>query len=344
MEALRALLITACAAVLPAACDGGSAGPTQQRLFAMGTWVDLQFEAPDGHSAQRILEEVETLLRTFERDYYAWGDGELARLNRHLSSGTPLTVSAGLARMLRDAQRLSAASGGLFEPGVAGLVELWGFHTSQTPPLEPPDGAAIDDWRRLGPKIAALEIDGRVVRSAARGLQIDLGGVAKGEAVDRIIALLESRGVGNALVNAGGDLRAIGRRGDRAWRVGIKAPRGAGLLGTLELADGEAAFTSGDYERFFDHEGQRQHHILDPTTGYPAHHTQAVTVIAGDGVKADAAATALFVAGPDRWRTVARSLQLDFVLRVDASGRVEGTDPMLARVNGFTVSSAAAPL
>jgi thiamine biosynthesis lipoprotein len=133
-------------------------------------------------------------------------------------------------------------------------------------------------------------------------------------------------------VNAGGDLRVLGARGDLRWRIGIQAPRAAGLLGIVELTPGEAAFTSGDYERYYEYEGGRMHHILDPSTGYPVSHTQAVTVIAADGATADAAATALLVAGPDSWRGMAAKLGIAMVLRVDASGRIEATPQMRERL------------
>ena len=133
-------------------------------------------------------------------------------------------------------------------------------------------------------------------------------------------------------MNAGGDLRVLGSRRGKPWRVGIQAPRAAGLIGVVELEPGEAAFTSGDYERYYEYEHRRLHHILDPATGYPADHTQAVTVIATTGLAADAAATALLVAGPDRWRGVARALGIELVLRVDASGELQATPAMRERL------------
>jgi thiamine biosynthesis lipoprotein len=144
--------------------------------------------------------------------------------------------------------------------------------------------------------------------------------------------MITAAGVRDALVNAGGDLRATGSRGERPWRIGIQAPRGEGELGVIALADGEAAFTSGDYERFRDENGHRLHHLLDPLTGRPAEHTQAVTVIADNGTLADAAATAIFVAGPERWREVAKALGVALALRVDSDGQVSMTDAMRTRI------------
>ena len=198
---------------------------------------------------------------------------------------------------------------------------------------QPPSAEAITATLDASGGIDALEIDGKNIRSTERGLKLDLGGIAKGAVIDEILALLEPHGIDSALINAGGDLAVTGRPlGERPWRVGIRNPRTDSLLGILELADGEAAFTSGDYERFYEYQGQRLHHLLDPETGRPVAHTQALTVVGTDPASADAAATALFVAGPDRWRVTASRLGIDTVLRVDVSGEVELTQAMAARL------------
>jgi len=322
--------------LLLAGCSEQSAELPQQRIYAMGTWVDLSLRDADAASTQAIVAEIEELLMTLERDYYAWVPGQLAELNDKFHAGEPARVDAPMAELLTEAKRLSALSNGFFEPGLGALVELWGFHSSLESSQQPPSANEIMQRLDAGARIAALQIDGQRIESSSRGLTIDLGGIAKGAAVDRIITLLIERKVGHALVNAGGDLRVIGRSGgrqdERFWRVGIRHPREAGLLGVIELKSGEAAFTSGDYERFYDYAGTRLHHILDPRTGYPVTHTQAITVVAANGVTADAAATALFVAGPDRWRQVARALDIGYALRVDASGELELTGPMRDRL------------
>ena len=304
----------------------------ETRLFAMGTWVDIVVGARGEPSDSDALTELESMLRRYETDYYAWADGELGRLNAHLREGRSAQVSAAMAELLGRAQDISLRSGGRFDPAVGGLVELWGFHSSLANPAQPSD-EAIAHWREARPSIGQITLDGTSVNPDQPHLMLDLGGIAKGEIVDRLLTALRERGYSDVLVNAGGDLRAHGMRGGRSWRVGVQAPRGEGLLGTLSLASGEAVFTSGDYERFFDAQGQRMHHILDPTSGFPAAHTQAVTVIATQGALADAAATAIFVAGPAAWREVAAALDVDAVLRVDASGAIEMTDAMRARIS-----------
>ena len=327
------LLSVAIAVSLLAAC---SREPAQQtRIYSMGTWVDVSIRDAPAATAEAAVDEIETLLRTFERDYYAWAPGQLADLNTRISNDEPALVSAELAALLREAQRLSAISGGTFEPGLGALIELWGFQSPLAARSSPPPRTDIDQ-RLATAEISALRINGTTIVSETPGLFLDLGGIAKGAAVDAIIATLRDREIEHALVNAGGDLRVIGRtsgaEGERPWLVGIRSPRGSGLLGSIALEGNEAAFTSGDYERFFEVDGSRLHHILDPTTGYPVDHTQAVTVIASNGTLADAAATAIFVAGPARWRETARALGVDSVLRVDAGGNLEMTNSMQDRL------------
>jgi thiamine biosynthesis lipoprotein len=324
--------------VLTGLALGACAPPLEERfhtesIVAMGTVVDVVTDVPDPELRPDLVRDIETLLRDFERDYYAWADGELARLNQGLGRGDAVHVTPALANLLRVAQRYSAQSNGAFDPGVGALVELWGFHDGTAVPNVPPDPAAIAAWLERDGGIRNLEIapDGTVTRTRGEAFILDLGGIAKGTALDRIIAKLRTAGIERALVNTGGQVRVLGSRDERAWRVGIRAPRAEAILGIVELQSGESVSTSGDYERFYDHAGKRMHHILDPRTGYPVTHTQAVTVIAADGTLADAASTALFVAGPQEWRAIAQALDVVLALRIDASGEIQMTAAMRDR-------------
>jgi thiamine biosynthesis lipoprotein len=303
----------------------------EERRFAMGTWVDTIYQPPDEPTRQRIESALDTLLHRYEVDYYAWADGELGRLNAALSRGDSFVASAELHDLLERSRELSLASGGLFDPGVGALVEAWGFNSADNTPGEP-EAAFLEQWRTAQPSIVDLLIDDRVLSTTQRDLVIDLGGIAKGEVIDRILDRFAAAGIDDVLINAGGDVRVLGTRGERSWTIGIQSPRAQTLLGSIMLESAEAAFTSGDYERFYEADGARRHHLLNPKTGLPATHTQAVTVIARNGALADAAATAIFIAGPRRWREVAADLGIALVLRVDAEGDVEMTPAMRERV------------
>ena len=167
--------------------------------------------------------------------------------------------------------------------------------------------------------------------SENRYVQLDFGGIAKGYAVDLAIGRLRELGITNAIVNAGGDLRAMGHHGDRPWKVAVRKP-GGGIIGAVEIRDDEALFTSGNYERFRQDRLMRYPHILDPRSGWPVEDVASVTVIASEGIVADAAATALVVAGLNGWSAVARALDLNQVLVVDESGTISLTPEMERRM------------
>ena len=143
---------------------------------------------------------------------------------------------------------------------------------------------------------------------------------------------LRDMGVRNAIVNAGGDLRAIGRRGNRPWRVGIRHPQGSGVLASVEIESDESVFTSGNYERYRIHEGVRYSHIIDPRTGMPVNHIASATVIHHNGAVADAAATALTIAGPMDWPRIAKQMGIKYVMLVDEKGTVYMNPAMAKRV------------
>lgn len=325
----RCLLIALFACLLLVSAGCGEPAPLQSVRFpAMGTLVQLRVAAPASPALNATLAEIEQDTVAFGHDWWAWGDGALGELNRGLAEAGCVPMAPAMAPLLRRAMTLAVAGGGRFQPLVGPLVRLWHFHAAPRPAVPAPSAAAI---AALLPLPAPAAVDVQAARLCAPvGSWIDLGGIAKGEAVRRAAARLQAAGFGDAVIEAGGDLVALGTRHGQPWRIGIADPRGPGVLGELHLADGLAAFTSGDYERTFTQDGRRYHHILDPTTGYPVVGVRGVTVVDADPVLADAAATALFVASDADWPAVAAALGVRAVLRVTAAGRLEATPAMLA--------------
>jgi thiamine biosynthesis lipoprotein len=240
--------------------------------------------------------------------------------------------------MLRDAAQLSAQSDSLFNPAIGGLVKLWGFHADEFKP-------ALPDTKQLAALVAAqaqmsdisfLTHNGSTtLKSRNRAVQLDLGGYAKGYALDRAVALLKQQGVHNALINIGGNVMALGTHGSRSWRVGIQHPRKPGPIATLELHDGEAIGTSGDYQRYFELNGKRYCHVIDPRNGQPVQGVEAVTVLthgARAGVLSDATSKPLFVAGADGWLGAAHKMLLDEALLIDTTGTVHLTAALQKRL------------
>ncbi|MBA1148365.1 FAD:protein FMN transferase [Ectothiorhodospiraceae bacterium WFHF3C12] len=302
-----------------------------RQFLAFGTLVDVSVFTRSPERAHRAIDQVREALQRWHETWHPWRGEGLARINRRLAAGRPAELSPEIRDMLVSATRYHRLSGGRFDPALAGLVRLWGFNGDEDPPSRPPADAALRDWLAERGSVADLTLREDRVTPAGTGVQLDLGGFAKGYALDRAVAMFQAAGVENAIINAGGDLRVMGQRGGRAWRVGIRGPRGGGVFAAVEAADGEAVFTSGDYERFFEWRGRRYHHILDPETGRPARGLRSVTVITNAGGLADAAATALFVAGRE-WPAAARDLGLDQVMAVTDDGTVEVTPAMAGRI------------
>lgn len=341
----RLLFILAALLALPALTACRPAPPlVQQEAFVFGTRVEVivagQPEAEARAATGAVLREFDRL----HRSYHAWQPSELSTLNAALAAGKSAEVSEELAAWLREAQALSAAGDGLFDPGIGRLIALWGFQNDEYP-AQLPNPAALAAWRATPAGIADLRLDGRRVSSRSPQVAIDFGGYLKGVALDRAAAILRAHGVGNALINIGGNVMALGRKNGEPWRVGIQHPRQPGALATLELADGEAVGTSGDYQRYFEVGGQRYSHLIDPRSGEPAQHTRALTVLipggAQAGMRSDALSKPLFIAGAS-WPALAERLGVTHVLRVDADGRLEISAALNARLK-FVATPEPAP-
>jgi thiamine biosynthesis lipoprotein len=181
-----------------------------------------------------------------------------------------------------------------------------------------------------------LTVRGSEVTSANAAVQLDFGGYAKGYALDRAAEILRAAGIRNALINVGGNAMALGRHGERPWRVALEAPRGTGLLATLELNDGEAIGTSGDYRRYYEIDGKRYSHIIDPRTGYPVAGVESVTVLVaggeGAGALSDAASKPIFIEGRSGWKEAAKRMGVSRALLVDSEGVVHVTPEMKRRL------------
>ena len=316
----------------------GGCRPTplqEQQAYVFGTRVEVLVVSPAPETGRQAIAAVLREFDRLHRDYHAWQTSPLTELNAAIAAGRPQMVSAEMAALIAEAQALSRRGDYLFDPGIGQLIKLWGFHADDFK-AELPAPAALADWRRQQPSIADITLDGNTVRSRNRAVALDFGGYLKGVALDRAAAILRQQGINDALINIGGNIMALGSKQGRKWKVGIQHPRQAGPLATVELNDGEAIGTSGDYQRFFEVDGKRYAHLLDPRTGRPAEHTQAVTVLIPAGAKAgtlsDASSKPIFIAGPQGWRAMARQMEIGLVLRVDRDGSIEMTQALHDRL------------
>lgn len=335
---LRAAVL--CVLALLAGCGGKPAEPLyQQQFFALGTLIDITIWGVDEETAERAAAAVMQRMNVIHQRFHAWQPGPLTQINEALARGESAEAPPDLLAVITRAQALSHASGDLFDPAIGKLIGLWGFHADERRDGPPPPPEAIAALVRAHPTMDDLIIDGALLRSVNPALQLDLASYVKGHAVNDAIETLRKMGIRNAIVNAGGDLRAIGRRGERPWRIGIRDPLGSGMLAALEVEGDECVFTSGDYERYFTYQGRRYHHIIDPRTGYPATGAAAATVVFSGPQAAEAAtsaSTALVVAGMQGWLEVAKAMKLEHAMVVDAQGRVEITPELRRRVRFVT--------
>lgn len=315
---------------LVAGC-GGDSRVHHQRVMVFGTLVDISLYGLAAEDAEPLLATIEDELQTRHETWHAWQTSPLTELNASLNDNGEATIPEPLLPLFDRGLPLARATDYRFDPAVGGLVRLWGFHQEPAEDAEPPGDEALAEWRDNRPSVADLERDGRELRSDRRDWQMDFGGVAKGIALAQVRRRIAEAEPDAAIVNAGGDLVTYGQPGGRAWRIGVRNPTQGELLGELAVHRDEAAFTTGDYERGFEHEGTRYHHVLDPRTGRPARGLRAVTVLAEDPAKADAAATALLIAGPDNWQELASQLDLDRVLVVRPDRSIRATPGMAKR-------------
>lgn len=325
-----------CAALffLLAACQ--DAPPlVQQESYVFGTRVEILVADARREQAEAAIAQVLREFDRLNRTYHAWRPSELADLNATLAAGKPADITPEMRDFLREAQELAARSDHRFDPGIGQLVRLWGFQSDEFQ-ARLPEADALADWRKHPASIAQLHLSDRQAWSDNPRLAVDFGGYLKGVALDRAARLLRSQGIENALINIGGNIMALGDKAGQPWKVGIQHPREPGPLAILELRDGEAIGTSGDYQRYFELGGRRYSHLLNPATGEPAQHAQAVTVLISPGENAgtlsDAFSKPPFIADAAHWQQAARALGLSHILRVDDQGRIEVSPELNARL------------
>lgn len=268
--------------------------------LALDTFVQIKATGRNGRRAvDEAFAEIARLEELLDRFQPA---SQVSRLNEQ--AGLAWVELDGDTRFLLE-QGLYYAhlSQGAFDVTVGVLADLWGFGGDNKVPSPAEIEAALDV---TGYPLLALEGDRAFVE---KGVKVDLGGIAKGYTVDKAAAKLRQRGIKHAIINAGGDVYAIGSRPDgKPWRVGVTNPREVGGMSLAVYLQDQAIATSGDYQRFFIHEGVRYHHILDPRTGYPARGLASVSVIAPSAMEADALATAVFVLGREQGMALVDSL------------------------------------
>lgn len=278
-------------------CGGNSVvaedGPTSRTEFLFSTVITVTIRDYPDQSAEILLDECFQWMSNFEVDYTPDKDNRLGRINRGAAAGT-VELDSETSAMMRAAREAWKRSNGLYDITVGPLSECYGFKTEN--PGLPADEIWQQARQRIGWENLQLDAQAQTLKFLKPGMSLDLGGLAKGFAIDHVFQRMLEAGVTSALIQGGGDIRVIGQHGERPFFIGVADPEHAvRTLCRLEVSSGEAVATSGDYERFFIQDGVRYCHIFDPRTGRPGNQNRAATVIADNGQLAEALSLSAFL-------------------------------------------------
>ena len=315
---------------------------TQSYVF--GTLVDISIYGETQTKAEAAANLVIGDFQSLHKRLHAWQPSELSDINHAFAQGSaPIIVKLDLALMITDATNLSTQSNGAFNPAIGGLIAAWGFHHDEFKPVKIDDDK-LKSLVQANPQMTDIVIENGTVYSKNKSVQLDFGGYAKGYALDLAITNLRKQGVKNALINIGGNIIALGKHGDKAWRVGIQHPRQPNAIAVLDLPSGWAIGTSGDYQRYFELGGKRYCHIIDPATGYPEQNMQAVTVLitpqANAGVLSDVASKPIFIAAPENRSAAAKAMQVENYLVIESQNKILVSAPMAKRITWLDKTAA----
>jgi len=295
----------------------------------MGTKVTVELWSTDDAKAATLTNEVFAEVKRLDLMMNPWNPGsELSRINREGAKG-PSVTTGEIITVVERALVYSTLTNGAFDISFASVGQHYDYRKGEAP------GQAVleTDRKNIDYRAIVLDAKNNQLHFTKPGLQVDLGGIAKGYAVDRGIEILRAAGVESAIVSAGGDSRILGDLGDRPRTVGVRHPRKEGEFAVLiPLAD-TAISTSGDYERFFVEDGVRYHHILDPKTGDSAREVQSVSILAARAIDSDALSTAVFVMGVTDGLALVNTLPGIDAIVIDGAGKLHYSRELLRSVD-----------
>jgi thiamine biosynthesis lipoprotein len=284
----------------------------------MGTAVRVELWHDDATVARAAMSAVMDEMHRIDASMSPYKpDSELSRINREAAQ-KPVPISQEMFNLIARSIEFSKLSGGAFDITFSSVGYLYDYREH----VKPTDEQIAKALPGINYRHLQLDPKARTIQYARPGVRIDLGGIAKGYAADNCIAILKGRGITNAIVTAGGDSRLLGDRRGRPWNVGIRDPRKRGeVVAVLPLAD-VAISTSGDYERFFEDDGVRYHHIINPKTGKSATGVRSVTIIGPDGITTEGLTKSVFVKGPKEGMRLIESLKGVDAIIIDDTGRM----------------------
>jgi len=307
--------------------------PLHESMVVFGSEADFDVVTDQPDQARQALGHIAERLAEYDHEWHPWIPGPLVDINRAIANGERAEAPASVIMLIDRSRPFQSMTDGLYDPAIGGLLEMWGFHTSEFPVTTPaPDDDQVRRWRESLPTLDSVHIEGRWISSDNPNVQLDFGAIAEGIAAEEAARTFSDYGINNALITLGGDVYALGKRGKRPWRVALRDPFGD-VLGGVELSGREALFTSGNYNKFREApDGTRWAHVLDPRTGMPSSGVAAVAVLHPDPVLADVAATALLIGGPARFIELSQRMKLGCTLLLTEQNELMITRAMQARV------------
>ena len=306
--------------------------------FLMDTVVEIKvYHKRKAEAEKAINSSMEEMKRVEQKMSCFFSGSEVSRINKDafleekkgslLAEGW-IPISDELFSLLGESVLLSKLTKGSFDITIYPLWKIWKFEGEN---IEVPSKGKIERVLELVTYKNMILQNGKI-SFAKKGMGIDLGGIAKGYAVDAAIKVLKDKNIKSAMVNAGGDMYVLGKKEGKPWRIGIRHPRREGeILGTVEV-ENRAIVTSGDYERFFFSGGKKYHHIINPKTGYPADECQSVTIVAREATFADGLATGIFVLGPKEGMALIENLEGVEGVIVNKEGDVSVSSGLISKI------------
>ena len=271
----------------------------QKKAYVFGTIVDIQIYGESKKLATKASEEILSNFNNLHQLLHPWRKGLMFEINKAIQNETPfLLENQEVISLIMRGQEYEKQTKGNFNPAIGKLVSLWGFH-SEVPRKMMPDTRAILKLVEAKPSMRNIEIINNKLSSTNEFVQVDMGGYAKGYALDQAKNILAQYKINNALIDIGGNILALGMQGDKEWVVGIQNPRNPNLMASLPLKPGWSIGTSGDYQKYFTANEKRYSHIINPHTGYPVSNAKSVTILMppGDnsGEKSDVYTNPIFI-------------------------------------------------
>ena len=294
-----------------------------QKDFVFGTMIDIKIHGESEINSKKVSTEIINEFHRLHRLLHPWEKSLITDINNAISKKIPITINNNeVISILTDAKNLEIKTQSLFNPAIGKLIKLWGFHSNEYNQEVIPSHNAIGNLVSSNPSMKSIKIERKVLKSNNHDVQIDLGGYAKGYALDQAKKILTKNNIKNALINIGGNILAFGKHGEREWVVGIQNPRKPSAIATVSLKPGWTIGTSGDYQRFIIIDNQRYPHLINPKTGYPENKTRSATILVppspNSGVLSDVFSKPLFIASPKSKINMAKLLNIkDFLVIMD---------------------------